>query len=98
MAIKKLNPTSAGVRGMSKLTRDEITKSTPEKSLLVAKKVTGGRNNQGKVTTRHKQGGHKKHYRIIDFKRTKDNGVHRPPALRGRRKALHPGAERHQGR
>lgn len=73
MAIKLLNPTSAGVRGMSKLTRDEITKSTPEKTLLVKKNVTAGRNNQGKVTTRHKQGGHKKKYRIIDFKRTKDN-------------------------
>jgi large subunit ribosomal protein L2 len=73
MAIKKLNPTSAGVRGMSKLTRDEITKSSPEKSLLVKKNVTAGRNNQGKVTMRHKQGGHKKQYRIVDFKRTKDN-------------------------
>ncbi|MBC7541972.1 MAG: 50S ribosomal protein L2 [Candidatus Sericytochromatia bacterium] len=73
MAVKFLKPTSAGVRGMSRLTRDEITKTTPEKSLLAPLSAKAGRNNQGKITTRHRQGGHKKHYRIVDFKRFKDN-------------------------
>lgn len=72
MAIRNMKPTSAGVRGMSKLMRDEITKQTPEKSLLMKLKVNSGRNNQGKITTRHRQGGHKRQYRIIDFKRLKD--------------------------
>lgn len=72
MAIKKMNPTSAGVRGMTKLMRTEITKSEPEKSLLAPKKAKAGRNNHGKITVRHRQGGHKKHYRLVDFKRLKD--------------------------
>lgn len=72
MGIKVYKPTSAGRRNMTTLTNDEITKSTPEKSLLRSKKRTGGRNNQGKITTRHIGGGHKQKYRIIDFKRNKD--------------------------
>jgi len=72
MSMIKKNPTSAGVRGMSVAGFEEITSTKPEKSLLVKLKRTGGRNNQGKITTRHIGGGHKKAYRVIDFKRTKD--------------------------
>jgi len=71
MAIKKLRPMTPGTRGMSRSTFEEITCTTPHKPLLVALKSTGGRNSQGKLTARHKGGGHKKHYRIIDFKRNK---------------------------
>ena len=72
MAIK---PTSNGRRGMSTLVNEEITKSTPEKSLLVTIKKSGGRNNQGKITVRHHGGGAKRKYRLIDFKRNKDGIV-----------------------
>ena len=71
MGIKKYNPTSPGRRGMTVSTFEEITKHEPEKSLLAPLKSTGGRNNTGRLTTRHKGGGHKKQYRIIDFKRDK---------------------------
>lgn len=73
MGIRKYNPTSAGRRHGSVLDFKEITRSTPEKSLVVRLKKSGGRNNQGKITARHRGGGEKKHYRIIDFKRRKDN-------------------------
>ena len=73
MPIKKYNPTSPGRREMSVSTFEEITKKKPEKSLLRPQKSTGGRNNQGRITTRHRGGGHKQHYRIIDFKRDKFN-------------------------
>ena len=72
MGIRKYKPTTNGRRGMSTLINDEITKSTPEKSLLVKKSKTGGRNNQGKITVRHIGGGVRRKYRVIDFKRTKD--------------------------
>ncbi len=72
MGIKKYNPTSPGRRGMTVSTFEEITKSEPEKTLLAPLKNTGGRNNKGRITTRHKGGGHKRQYRIIDFKRNKD--------------------------
>ena len=72
MAIKNFKPMTPGTRGMSKLVNDEITKSTPEKSLTVTLKKSGGRNNQGKITLRHRGGGEKRKYRIIDFKRNKD--------------------------
>ncbi|WP_462412561.1 50S ribosomal protein L2 [Neobacillus sp. Marseille-QA0830] len=72
MAIKKYKPTSNGRRGMTVSDFAEITTSTPEKSLLAPLKSRGGRNNQGKLTVRHQGGGHKRQYRIIDFKRTKD--------------------------
>ena len=75
MAIKKYNPTTNGRRGMSVLVFDEITTSTPEKSLLAPLKKNGGRNNMGKITVRHQGGGHKQKYRIIDFKRNKDDIV-----------------------
>ena len=73
MPIKKYKPTTPGRRGMSSLTFEEITTSKPEKSLLAAKKSKGGRNNTGRITTRHQGAGHKKAYRIIDFKRNKDD-------------------------
>ena len=75
MAIKSYKPTSNGRRGMSTLVNEEITKSTPEKSLLVTIKKSGGRNNQGKITVRHHGGGAKRKYRLIDFKRNKDGIV-----------------------
>ena len=71
MAIKKYKPTTNGRRGMSTLTNDEITTSTPEKSLLVSKNKSGGRNNQGRMTVRHIGGGAKRKYRLIDYKRNK---------------------------
>ena len=71
MPIKKFKPTTNGRRNMSTLVNAEITSSTPEKSLLVIKKKTGGRNNSGKITVRHIGGGAKRKYRIIDFKRNK---------------------------
>lgn len=73
MGIKKMKPTSPGVRGMSRLTFEEITTNQPEKSLLAPIKKKGGRNNTGRITARHRGGGHKRHYRLIDFKRNKDN-------------------------
>ena len=72
MAIRVYKPMTNGTRGRSVLTSEEITKSTPEKSLTVIKKKTNGRNNQGKITVRHRGGGVKRKYRIIDFKRRKD--------------------------
>ena len=72
MPIKNFKPNTPGTRGMSTLINDEITKSTPEKSLLVKKSKTGGRNNQGKITVRHIGGGARRKYRLIDFKRNKD--------------------------
>src|ERR1700692_2849971 len=71
MPVKLYKPTSPGRRGMSVSTFEEITKTKPEKSLTVSLKRTGGRNNQGKITTRHRGGGAKRAYRIIDFKRDK---------------------------
>ncbi len=72
MPIKNFKPNTPGTRGMSTLVNEEITKSTPEKSLLVKKSKTGGRNNQGKITVRHIGGGVRRKYRVIDFKRNKD--------------------------
>ena len=72
MAIKNFKPMTNGTRGMTKLVNEEITTSTPEKSLVVTLKKTGGRNNHGRVTVRHHGGGEKRKYRIIDFKRNKD--------------------------
>ena len=71
MAIRKINPTYPGQRGMTKTDFAEITTQTPEKSLLCPKKKTGGRNNTGRITTRHIGGGHKRKYRMIDYKREK---------------------------
>lgn len=75
MAIKKYKPTTPGRRGMSTLVNDEITAKKPERSLLDSFNKEGGRNNNGRITTRHQGGGHKRLYRIIDFKRNKDEIV-----------------------
>ena len=75
MAIRTYKPTSAGRRAMTSLTYDEITTNKPEKSLLVNLTKTGGRNNTGMITCRHIGGGNKRHYRLIDFKRNKDEIV-----------------------
>jgi large subunit ribosomal protein L2 len=72
MALKKYKPTSPGRRFMSVSSFEEVTKTTPERSLTEPLKKTGGRNNNGRITTRHQGGGHKRRYRVIDFKRTKD--------------------------
>jgi large subunit ribosomal protein L2 len=71
MAIKMYKPTSPGRRGMSVSTFEEITRTTPERSLLRPLREHAGRNNQGRVTVRHQGGGHKRMYRLIDFKRNK---------------------------
>lgn len=71
MPVRKVKPTSAGRRNMSLFDFSDITTATPEKSLVCFKKSTGGRNNQGRLTVRHKGGGHKQKYRIIDFRRDK---------------------------
>lgn len=71
MAIRKLKPNTPGTRFMSISTFEEITKTVPEKSLTVSLTKSGGRNNLGRVTSFHRGGGHKRKYRIIDFKRNK---------------------------
>lgn len=71
MAIIKLKPVTPGTRFRSNFSFEEVTKSSPEKSLTVAIKKSGGRNNLGRVTARHRGGGHKRRYRVIDFKRDK---------------------------
>ena len=75
MSIRSYKPTTPSRRNMTNSTFEEITKSTPEKSLLSKLTKTGGRNNQGVITTRHIGGGHKRKYRQIDFKRNKDDLV-----------------------
>ena len=72
MRIKKYNPTTPGLRGMTVSTFEEITKNTPEKALTVTLKKHSGRNQRGKITVRHRGGGYRAKYRIIDFKRNKD--------------------------
>ena len=72
MGIKKYNPTTPGLRGMTVSTFEEITCTTPEKSLTVTLKKHSGRNSRGKITVRHRGGGYRPKYRIIDFKRNKD--------------------------
>ena len=72
MGIKKYNPTTPGLRGMTVSTFEEITCDTPEKSLTVTLKKHSGRNSRGKITVRHRGGGYRPKYRIIDFKRNKD--------------------------
>lgn len=73
MGIRKYKPTTNARRNMTVLTNEEITTTTPEKSLLAPLKKSGGRNNAGRITVRHIGGGEKRKYRIIDFKRNKDN-------------------------
>ncbi|HSN76799.1 MAG TPA: 50S ribosomal protein L2, partial [Anaerolineae bacterium] len=71
MGIRVYKPTSPGRRGMSVLTFDDLTKTRPERSLVEPLPRQSGRNNRGKITVRHRGGGHKRLYRIIDFKRDK---------------------------
>ncbi len=71
MGLKTYNPTSPALRGKTTLTFDEITKTEPEKSLVVHKRRTGGRNNNGRITADHRGGGHRQLYRIVDFRRDK---------------------------
>ncbi|MGO1851063.1 50S ribosomal protein L2, partial [Microbacterium sp.] len=75
MAIRNHKPTTPGRRGSSVADFAEITRSTPEKSLLRPLPKTGGRNNQGRITTRHIGGGHKRQYRVIDFRRNDKDGI-----------------------
>ena len=75
MPIRKYKPITNGTRNMTTLVNDEITKTTPEKSLLSSKNKKAGRNNQGKITVRHRGGGVKRKYRVIEFKRNKDGVI-----------------------
>jgi large subunit ribosomal protein L2 len=81
MALRKRKPTSPGRRFQTVSDFSDITKSTPEKTLLAPKPNTGGRNNHGRKTARHRGGGHKRQYRLIDFKRTKDGVPARVAAI-----------------
>ncbi len=71
MAVKKYKPTSPGRRGMTGATFEEVTKGKPERSLLVPRRGSGGRNMYGRVTVRHRGGGHRRHIRLVDFRRDK---------------------------
>lgn len=73
MPVKKYKPVTPGTRGMTGYTFDEVTKSKPERSLLVPLRKSGGRNAQGRITVRHRGGGHRRHIRLVDFKREKHN-------------------------
>ncbi len=75
MAVNRVKPTSPGRRFQEYSTFEEITKTTPEKSLLRTIKKTGGRNANGRITCRHRGGGHRRHYRVIDFKRNNKDGI-----------------------
>ena len=77
MAIVKAKPTSPGRRGVVQVKHPHLHKGAPHAPLLEKKSKTGGRNNAGRITTRHRGGGHKQHYRVIDFKRDKDGIVGR---------------------
>ncbi|MER3456426.1 MAG: 50S ribosomal protein L2 [candidate division GAL15 bacterium] len=81
MGIKRFKPTTPGRRFATGYTFDEITRSEPEKSLVVSLQRHAGRNNQGRITTRHRGGGHKRRYRIVDFKRDKDGVPARVAAI-----------------
>ena len=72
MAIVKAKPTSPGRRGVVQVKHSHLHKGAPHAALVEKKSKTGGRNNAGRITTRHRGGGHKSHYRVIDFKRDKD--------------------------
>jgi len=75
MPLKSYKPTTPSLRHMTRDTFEKITKTKPEKSLVVSKKSSGGRNNQGKLTVRHRGGGHKRKYRLVDFNRVAKLGV-----------------------
>ena len=113
MPLRTYKPTSPGLRQMTRSTFEEITTKEPHKPLLEPQKRGSGRNNQGRLTVRHRGGGEKQHYRRIDFKRDKigvparvatieydpnRSGPDRPAPLPRRREALHAPAARPQGR
>ena len=72
MAVIKCKPTSPGRRFVVKVTNPDLHKGRPHAALVEKKSKSGGRNNAGRITTRHRGGGHKQHYRIVDFRRNKD--------------------------
>ena len=90
MGIKSYNPYTPSRRHMTGSDFSEITKSAPEKSLTVSLKKNAGRNNQGKITVRHRGGGSRRKYRIIDFKRSKQNSKHRSYLLCRWRESIYP--------
>ena len=73
MGMKSFRPITPSLRNMTVSTFDEITKDTPEKSLLTVKKKNSGRNSYGRITVRHQGGGNRQKYRLVDFKRKKDD-------------------------
>src|SRR5512141_1112685 len=73
MAVKKYKPTTPGQRGMTGYTFEEISKSEPERSLIISPRNTGGRDTTGRITIRHRGGGNRRYIRIVDFKREKYN-------------------------
>ena len=81
MAVIKMKPTSPGRRGMVKISRDHLHKGAPHAALLEPQFQQAGRNNNGHITTRHKGGGHKHHYRVVDFLRNKDGIAARSSVL-----------------
>src|SRR5438876_12248958 len=81
MALKKFSPTSAGRRFQTSLSFDDVSSTRPEKSLTVGLRSTGGRNSQGRITSRYMGGGHKRLYRIIDFRREQMGVPARVPAI-----------------
>jgi large subunit ribosomal protein L2 len=81
VGIKIFKPTSPGRRFMTGLDFEDVTRDTPEKSLLRPIAKSGGRNNNGRITTRHRGGGHKRRYRIVDFRRTKEGVPARVAAI-----------------
>jgi large subunit ribosomal protein L2 len=81
MALRKFNPTTPAMRWMARSDFDDVTKARPEKSLIEPIRRTGGRNNNGRITTRHIGGGHKRQYRLIDFKRDKFDVAARVAAI-----------------
>ena len=95
MPLRKRNPTSAGRRFQTVSDYSEVTKSEPEKSLLAPRPASGGRNNYGRTTSRHRGGGHKRRYRVVDFKRDKDGvpakvaAIERDPNRNARIALLH---------
>ena len=95
MPNRRYKPTTPGRRGASVSGFDTVTKSEPEKSLLAPRPASGGRNNYGRMTARHRGGGHKRRYRIIDFKRDKDGvpakvaAIERDPNRNARIALLH---------
>ena len=92
MAIRVYKPTTAGRRNASVSDFSELTRSTPEKSLVRKKSKTGGRNSYGRITSRHRGGGHKRQYRLIDFKRWDKDGV--PDRKSTRLNSSHPSSSR----